>query len=354
MMSELRESRNESKVRGGTRRARNPFTLYVTMRIVSIAMKLLACSRRWWLWSSLISTNHDGASSGMSTSQHVIHRPLDWWSSASLFCTTTLTRAGGECLRKWRRWNEEPLMSNATALCQRASTWTDCRGQYVNRSARLCRNSTKALLWPQGRWNDEWMRSSLHPKWKMHCRASISSLTNNNNRQQQRSPIHSLSTSPSLLLQSPHRSLIPTLIFGQLLNSLRIIRFVGFSGFLLLPIVIGFVGYGALEVRAGSRAMAQSLRVMQVVAICGSKAAILQGLDVHIASKKFFHSNNSSIRSSQLKDRAEPLSVVAAPATIASTLLVNASAANALTGEDVTGAFNKVSEIPWNFTNCAP
>lgn len=100
--------------------------------------------------------------------------------------------------------------------------------------------------------------------------------------------------------------------------------------------------------------MAQAMRVMQVVALCGSKAAILQGfsqnLDAHVAlgrSKRLLHSSGapSALRaSSQLKDQqnSETLSVVA-PATIASTLLVNASAANALTGEDVTGAFTKVS-----------
>lgn len=110
-------------------------------------------------------------------------------------------------------------------------------------------------------------------------------------------------------------------------------------------------GRGARREREG---MAQAMRVMQVVAICGSKAAILQGfsqnLDVHLAlgrSKKFYHSTGapSSLRaSSQLKDqqKSETASVVA-PTTIASTLLVNANAANALTGDDVTGAFYKVS-----------
>ncbi|KAG0628637.1 hypothetical protein M758_1G041800 [Ceratodon purpureus] len=110
--------------------------------------------------------------------------------------------------------------------------------------------------------------------------------------------------------------------------------------------------------------MAQAMRVMQVVAICGSKAAILQGfsqnLDVHVAfgrSKKFYHSSGipSSLRaSSQLKDqqKTETASVVA-PATIASTLLVNANAANALTGEDVTGAFYKVQSVTSQVTQSA-
>jgi hypothetical protein len=113
-------------------------------------------------------------------------------------------------------------------------------------------------------------------------------------------------------------------------------------------------GRGAKRGRERDWDMAQAMRVMQVVAICGSKAALLQGfsqnLDAHVAlgrPRKFHYSGvaPSCLRAfSQLKDQEKSeTAAVVAPATIASTLLVNANAANALTGEDVTGAFYKVS-----------
>lgn len=104
--------------------------------------------------------------------------------------------------------------------------------------------------------------------------------------------------------------------------------------------------------------MAQVMRVMQVFAICGSKAAMLQGFSqsldvgkvVFERSKKSLHHSSggapsTSLRvSSRLKEeqKSETLTVVA-PATIASTFMVNAGVANALTGDDIPGAFYKVS-----------
>lgn len=67
-------------------------------------------------------------------------------------------------------------------------------------------------------------------------------------------------------------------------------------------------------------------------------------------SKKSLHHSSggapsTSLRvSSRLKEeqKSETLTVVA-PATIASTFMVNAGVANALTGDDIPGAFYKVS-----------
>lgn len=110
------------------------------------------------------------------------------------------------------------------------------------------------------------------------------------------------------------------------------------------------------------------MRVMQVFAICGSKAAMLQGFSqsldvgkvVFERSKKSLHHSSggapsTSLRvSSRLKEeqKSETLTVVA-PATIASTFMVNAGVANALTGDDIPGAFYKVQSVTSQVTQTA-
>lgn len=103
--------------------------------------------------------------------------------------------------------------------------------------------------------------------------------------------------------------------------------------------------------------MAHAMRAMQAAAITGNKAVALPGSlpsleSIALKTSKMVGRSSCSrpslsIRASQAgkEDPRSEVPALAAPVTIASTLLANAGAAQALTAEDVTAAFLKVRII---------
>ena len=99
--------------------------------------------------------------------------------------------------------------------------------------------------------------------------------------------------------------------------------------------------------------MAHAMRAMQAAAMTGNKAAALPGSlpsleSISLRTSKTVGRSSSrlslSIRASHAgkEDYRNEVPALVAPVTIASTLLANAGAAQALTAEDVTAAFLKV------------